>query len=112
MNRRPAVRRPKGKPRYLVRAWARTPRSPKGEVLVKTMRIETDDPHTAATELYRLRAQQKASGATGWRYEVIDFGPGGLRKLGEVIEYGALVERAGSYVAKDMTRGRRKFRRR
>ena len=102
-----AIRRSRPRKRYLVRAWAPSHRAKRGEVLVRTMRIETDDPHWAAVELYRLRKQQNDRGGTcRWRYEVLDLGPGGKNPLGEVVEYAELVRRAGSYTVRD--RGRRK----
>ncbi len=79
--------------RYEIRAWAPSARAKRGEVLVRTMKIFSDDPHYAAVELYRLR---HGEGGSRWRYEAIDHGAAGHKKLGAVISYADLVKRAGS----------------
>lgn len=84
------------KARYELRAFARSPRSRRGEVPVRTYYFWTNDPHAAAVELYRVK---RSTLARDWRVEALDHGAAPHTRLASVISYDDLVRRAGSYRA-------------
>jgi hypothetical protein len=83
---------PKG--RYELRGFCKNRR---GYRPVKGFRLYEDDPHAMAILLWRLEHTDKACGAVGWRYEVVDlkFAKG---KLIPLVSYEELIRRAKSFV--------------
>ena len=96
-----SVRRLKPKARYLIRSFAKSERARRGEVLVRSMRIWSNDPHYAAVELFRLTRSSENLTVSRCRYECLDFGEE-LRGLGVVVSYDELVRRAGSLVTREV----------
>ena len=56
--------------RYEMRGFCKNSRGVYKQV--KTLYIAENDPHYMAMELLRFQETDRASGAYGWRYEVID----------------------------------------